>query len=91
MISLLPIVSVETGRETRLMQSRVAIFIDAENVSAAHAAQIFRMVNSRGVLVARRAYGDFAKGAGAALAWQGTSIRDRHGTGLQSGQGKEFQ
>ncbi|WP_438747982.1 NYN domain-containing protein [Pararhizobium sp. O133] len=48
------------------MQSRVVIFIDSENVSAARAAQVFGVISSQGVLVARRAYGDFAKGAGSA-------------------------
>ncbi|WP_210173832.1 NYN domain-containing protein [Rhizobium sp. Leaf453] len=47
------------------MQSRVAILIDAENLAATNAAQIFSIAASYGMSVLRRSYGDFAKGAGA--------------------------
>ncbi len=51
------------------MQARVAVLIDAENLSAACAKQVFDAVSAHGATTIRRAYGDFAGGCG--IRWLG--------------------
>jgi hypothetical protein len=51
------------------MQARVAVLIDAENLSAAYAKQVFDAVSVYGATAIRRAYGDFAGGCG--VRWLG--------------------
>ncbi len=47
-----------------MAMTRVAILIDAENVPATHAAQLFCALGKYGTISTRRAYADFAKGMG---------------------------
>lgn len=47
-----------------MANTRVAVLIDAENLAATHAGQIFREISKYGNTAARRAYGDFARGRG---------------------------
>lgn len=52
---------------------RVAVLIDAENVSGEFAASVLREAGAYGTTVTRRAYGDFVKGRGAS--WLGAAAR----------------
>lgn len=49
------------------MTKRIAVLIDADNVSATHCSAIFNRFKQLGTLVAKRAYGDFT--AGSASQW----------------------